>query len=120
MNEPIDLIEDNPKIYLGMGIYDIYIIGGWYIELGKFEVLLKNTDKNTEVIPKKVALKVQDFYKNKRVKKVLSFVVDKGGEYRVQFKNKNSLILKKHGFPLGYFFGKRIDVREIKIFIDRN
>ncbi|WP_408032466.1 hypothetical protein [Tenacibaculum xiamenense] len=102
-----------------MGVYNIYAIGGWHVELGKFEVSFKNMETDIKIFPEKSLLKLQDFYKNEKIKKIFSVIVNKGGEYEINFIHQNSIILKKYGFPLSYFLNK-IDSKEIEILIKRN
>ncbi len=119
LNEPINIHKDSPKIYLGMGIYNIYIVGGWYVKPGRFQISFKNMETDAKIFPEESLLKLQDFYKNEKIKKIFSVVVNKGGEYEINFIHQDSIILKKYGFPFSYFLNK-IDSKEIEILIKRN
>ena len=102
-----------------MGIYDVYVIGGWYVDLGKFNFSLIKNEGNEIIIPKEVTLKKQSFFRKRRTKQIFSFVINKGGRFRIDFENQNTLIVKKQNAFLGCFFGKKIDFKEIEIIIER-
>ncbi len=103
-----------------MGIYDVYVIGGWYVDLGKFNFYLSRENvENKKIRPKEVILKYQSYYRKKRTKKIFSFTINKGGKYKIEFEKQNTLVIKKRSLFAGYFFGKKIDFKEIEIIIER-
>lgn len=117
---PINIYEKEKTINLPMGIYDVYLIGGWYVDLLSFNFLLSKINGEEIIKPEEVTLKSQSYYKGKRAKKIFSFSVNKGGNYKIKFKGQNSLTLRKQSLMIGYLFGKNIETNSIEMFIERN
>ncbi|CAM1358806.1 conserved hypothetical protein [Tenacibaculum sediminilitoris] len=117
---PINIYENEKTINLPMGVYDVYLIGGWYVDLLSFNFLLSKVNGEEVIKPEEATLKSQSYYKRKRTKRIFSFSVNKGGNYKIEFKGQNSLILRKHSLMIGYLFGKKIETNSIEIFIERN
>ncbi|MGG6229430.1 hypothetical protein [Tenacibaculum sp. SDUM215027] len=117
---PINIYEKEKIINLPMGVYDVYLIGGWYIDLLSFNFLLSKINGEEVIKPEEATLKSQSYYKRKRAKKIFSFSVNRGGNYKIEFKGQNSLILRKQSLMIGYLFGKNIETNSIEIFIERN
>ncbi|CAL2105554.1 conserved hypothetical protein [Tenacibaculum sp. 190524A02b] len=120
MIAPVNINTKDSIVSLSMGIYDIYVVGGWYVNLGKFHLKLNKTTGNEVIRPKEVTLKIHSYFKKSRTKKIFSFEINKGGKYKIEFDGQESLILKKQGFIFGYLFGKQIDFKQIEILIERN
>ncbi|TCI93049.1 hypothetical protein [Tenacibaculum sp. M341] len=119
INKPININTKESLVNLSMGIYNVYIIGGWYVDLGKFNFYLNKTNNGDIIKPKKTFYTGNLYYKNQRAKLKFSFEIKKGGKFRVNFENQNSLIVKKRSFLLGYLFGKKIDAKKIEIIFER-
>ncbi|GFD78397.1 hypothetical protein KUL118_12590 [Tenacibaculum sp. KUL118] len=74
---PINIYEKEKTINLPMGIYDVYIIGGWYVDLLSFNFLLSKVNGEELIKPEEATLKSQSYYERKRTKKIFSFSVNK-------------------------------------------
>ena len=120
MIEPINIYNSDNTIHLSMGVYDVFIIGGWNLNLGKFSFRLNKINNAKIVKPEILDLRVQSYFKNKRTKKAFSFVITKGGMFNIEFENQDSLFLKKSHFIFGGVFEKKIKNKSIEILIERN
>lgn len=117
---PINIYEKDKTINLSMGIYDVYVIGGWYVDLVNFNFLLSKINSEEVIIPEEATLKFQSYFKRKRTKKIFSFSINKGGNYKIEFKGQNSFVLRKQSLFIGYLFGKNIEPNSIEILLEKN
>ncbi|WP_459209127.1 hypothetical protein [Aquimarina rhabdastrellae] len=105
MSDLINVYDTNKIVEKSTGIYSIYIIGGWDIDLGDFDIILKNVRTNKIVTPKKSKWRLQSYEFNQKAKKIMSINIPERGEYQIIFKNIDSLKVWNFDFPyLGRLF----------------
>lgn len=119
MIEPINIYSLNTTIHLSMRIYDIYVVGGWYIKLGKFNFLLKRLNCDVIVKPEKDVLPIQSHYRGIKTKKVFSLQIKKGGKYKINFENQETLILKQSNLIIKSYFEREIPPQKIDLLFIR-
>ncbi len=102
-----------------MGVYSVYIVGGWSVNLGQFSLRLIEINGAEIIKTKKVNLRIQSYFKNKRTKKVFSYVIYKSGTYRIEFENQNTLIIKKSILSLRFPFQNKINSEKIDILLEK-
>ncbi|SDY08488.1 hypothetical protein SAMN05444411_1215 [Lutibacter oricola] len=119
MKEPINIYNSGKLIELSMGSYDILIIGGWSVSLGKFSFNLKNLKNEKTIQPKITKWRIQSYFKGKRAKKIFSIDIMNGGKHKIEFKNQDDLVLKKSNLIITRIFEKQIPNETIKIIFER-
>lgn len=118
MIEPINISKPEDFIELSKGVYNVFIIGGWSLDIGKFNFSLERLNDNTIVQPEMAEIKFQSHYRFKRTKKIFSVVINKGGKYKIEFNNQESLILKKSFFFS--MFQKKLAKENIELLFERS
>ncbi|QHI36067.1 hypothetical protein IMCC3317_14200 [Kordia antarctica] len=117
MNTPINIHDNDREIYLSTGIYGVKVLGGWSVKLDNFSISLELVGNNTVVTPNSVTFKIQSYVFKKRAKKIFSVDIIQSGNYRVKFKNQESLKIRRSNLFLAQFFEKEIFNEDIEIFI---
>lgn len=118
--EPININSSNSTIHLSKGIYDIYILGGWEIKLGKFNFQLKSLKNDSIIKPQKSLLRIQNYYRGKKAKKIFSVTIINGGEFMINFENQNDLIVNKTFLSSLLFWQKPLNTKYLEIKFERN
>lgn len=117
MNSPIKITEENVSLPLKEGSYYIDILGGWKIELNYFSISLIDSKTKHELETNRIGIRVQSYKFGNKSKRIYKFKVDKAGEYRLIFRNIDSLKVKESNLFISSLFMKHKDVEELMIYI---
>ncbi|CAL2103668.1 conserved protein of unknown function [Tenacibaculum sp. 190130A14a] len=120
MIEPVNIYSENTTIHLSMGTYDVYIIGGWYVKLEKFNFQLKRLNSDEMVQLEKDIWPIQSHYKGTKTRKIASLQIRKGGKYKINFENSETLIVKQSNLFITPYFEQKISPQKIDLLFVKN
>jgi len=95
MFDAINIHSEGKVVKLVPGKYLIYLLGGWGVELGDFDILFESTETSEIIEPISVNWPVQWFYLNRRAKRLFKFNIAVPGHYLVKFINPKSLKVRR-------------------------
>jgi hypothetical protein len=121
--EPINIHEKGKCLYFEKGIYEVFFLGGFSVELNEFSLLLKHLMTNKFIECKNVNWPLQTYNYGKRAKKKLKIEIENSGTYELFFINSNSINLKKSNLKSIFPFlnPKVIEIKndEIEVFFKK-
>ncbi|MES2811468.1 MAG: hypothetical protein V4670_03270 [Bacteroidota bacterium] len=112
-------LNEVKEIEIFYGFYDIYILGGFYIEANPdFFVQIKEINSGEVITLTEHYLKGRDYKNKKQAVKYFSFNTTKYGKYEVSIHNYEDLIVK--GSILSFLrpFLKPVKLHDIEILIE--
>lgn len=105
-------LRDETKIYeLEKGKYRIFILGGWQVKIGEFDIELVNKTTKRKVEIEEVLLKEQSYINNRRAKHIWTFKIDGEGIYLLTLSNTNSIQVKRSNLKISNFVLRRPKIR---------
>ncbi|WP_269225189.1 hypothetical protein [Flavobacterium eburneipallidum] len=120
-------IQETIESEIYYGFYDIYILGGHFIEVNSdFYVQIINIETNEEIELTEKSLKARDYKFGKKAIKFYSFQVNNYGKFRISFHNYGDMVVKDSmlevfPFPFSipliltsFLFGKSRKMESIK------
>ena len=119
MKEIVNIYDSNKIIELSYGSYDVLILGGWGVNLGKFSFKLKNLSNEKTVQPNITKWRIQSYFRGQRAKKIFSIDIMQGGKHKIEFENQNNIDLKKSNIIFLRFFEKQLPNSSIEILFER-
>ncbi|WP_274474580.1 hypothetical protein [Mangrovimonas aestuarii] len=91
MISPIRIVDSGAEVELYTGIFSVYVLGGWDIDMGDFTFSLTNTKSGRVIKPKVTRWKVQSYEFGEKAKKIMVLDIPESGNYSIEFKNQDSL-----------------------------
>ncbi|MCX6180324.1 MAG: hypothetical protein NT150_00155 [Bacteroidetes bacterium] len=86
---------------LEKGEYYIDFVGGWYVRnFGQFAINIFSKDGQSIVKIEEVKWKPQLYEKNKRTKRFFKFQIEKAGNYYLELKNPQDLVIRATNLPM--------------------
>ncbi|MEL6811926.1 MAG: hypothetical protein AAFP76_11370 [Bacteroidota bacterium] len=117
MPNPINIHSKNAEIYLQPGIYGITALGGSNARVGNFSISLINT-KSGQIVEAQNTMWRSRFFRGKRHGvRILTIDIADQGNYRVTFKNPESLQVIRHYELFLRLFFKSPENKDIEICI---
>lgn len=115
---PINICSSNRIIELHVGIFSVYILGGWDVVVEDFTFTLTNIQNGQIINPRDTQWRIQSYEFGELAKKIKILDIPERGNYRIDFKNLDSLKVWKARLPLIYrVFSKPIEKQNIQIII---
>lgn len=118
MPQPIDILSKNQQMDLSVGIYRVYVLGGWKVILNNFSVVLREVNGEAVIKPNLTYWKIQTFAFGKRSKQIASFEVVKSGTYEIEFLNPSGLKVRRSNLMITNWFQSFLPTSDIQIYID--
>lgn len=115
--DPISIYDSGKTIRLQVGVYKVKVLGGWGVTLGEFIFSLKNQADFTLVHPKIANFRFQSYELGRRAKKIMVLDIQKPGKYTIEFKNQQSLMVRRSNLVLMRLFEKEVPNKDLKIWI---
>ncbi|WP_298423963.1 hypothetical protein [uncultured Kordia sp.] len=117
MKGPFNIHKKNQKIYLTTGIYNIKVLGGWSVEMNDFSLVFKKEDNGMIVESKKTMWRVQSYDFKKIAKRIMVLDILYSGDYIIEFKNSESLKVRRSNLILTKLFENEIPNEALEITI---
>ena len=115
---PININSVGKTIELYYGIFGVYVLGGWDIDVNNFNFTLKNIKTHKIVQPRTTLWRVQSYEFGVKAKKIMILDITQSGQYNIEFKNQDQLKVWKSKFPIiTRFFRHPIKKQNIQICI---
>lgn len=113
----ININEIGSEIYLKVGRYEIYILGGYGVKLNQFTISIRNKESKKLIDCEKAFWRIQKHKFSKRA--IRFFVVDVSieGNYEIIFKNPKSLKLKTSNLPISSLFDAPLSTDNIEVYL---
>ncbi|RNC87957.1 MAG: hypothetical protein ED556_01855 [Winogradskyella sp.] len=118
MTKPINITSTKSQVDLYYGMFGVYVLGGWDIDVNDFSIILKHTKSNKVIIAENTHWRIQSHELGQKAKKIMSLDVTQSGIYDIEFKNQDSLKVWDSNFQYIFrFFKKSIKKEYIQILI---
>jgi hypothetical protein len=115
---PINICNSNRVIELHVGIFSVYVLGGWDVIVRDFNFSLTHAKSGRTIKPKVTQWRVQSYVFGERAKKIMVLDIPESGNYAIEFKNQDSLKVWRASLPLtNRLFSHPIGKRHIQICI---
>lgn len=115
----ININNQDEEIYLEVGSYSIFLIGGFDINLYDFSVTFISKKTNEILESKKVFFQVQTYINDKRTKRILKVNINKSGIYKVIFNNTKSIKVRKSNLKFNFYSNKILATENLEIIITK-
>lgn len=119
MNNLFKITNNDQQIQLSVGIYNVFVIGGWHIKLNNFSVILRETNSGSVVEMKKSFWQVQSYSGKRRAKRIGTFDISLEANYNLEFNKPNELLVKKSNLMLVSSFFSYVATDAIQIEIKK-
>ena len=117
MNKPININNVREEIYLKACRYRIYVLGGFWVNLGQFSISFKHKETSEITKCKKAFWPVQAYAFGRRAKRIFIVDIPKEGQFEILFNNPETLRVKHSNLPISSFFRKSLTSDQIDILI---
>ena len=114
---PINIYDSGKAIKLAVGIYSVKVIGGWDVSVGSFTFTLKNMKNGKIINPEITNWRFQSHEDGQRAKKIMILDIYETGDYIIEFKNQESLKVRRSNLLFTRLFEKPISSKELHIWI---
>ena len=118
METIVSLDNNDTQIELKAKEYKISILGGWGVSLGDFTISFRHTTTGEKIECKRTLMPIQSYNGGIRTKRIFSTSINSAGTYTVEFKNQQTLKVKKSNLFIKSFFEDFIPTKDIRICID--
>jgi hypothetical protein len=115
---PINICDSNKVIELHVGIFSVYVFGGWDVVVEDFTFTLTNIKNGRIINPRDTQWRIQSYECGHLAKKIKVLDIPERGNYLIDFKNLDSLKVWNARLPLVFrIFKKPIEKQNIAISI---
>lgn len=113
----ININNKQEEIELKARRYRIYVLGGFFVNLGEFSISFKHKETNEITECQKAFWPVQTYAFGKKAKRIFIVDIPKEGQFEVIFNNPETLKVNKSNLIINSLFKKPLINNQIEILI---
>jgi hypothetical protein len=117
MYKRVQIHNVNKLVRLRAGRYRIYMLGGYSVKLGLFDIMFKNVDSNVVFTCKKAFWRIQTHFFGIRARRIFVIDLPIDGQYELIFNDPHSVVVQKSNLFMFSFFFKPLNNEELEVLI---
>jgi hypothetical protein len=118
MTDPIPIYEEGKVIELQPGIYQVKVLGSWFVKVGDFSLSLREVGTGNLIKWRRTKFGAFDYVFKLKARDIGTIDIPKWAKYSISFRNPENVIVTRMGpFGITLPLNRAIPNSEIRIVI---